>query len=368
MKNKSQKGMAIIMVLMIIGIISPLITKISYEQRITMQHVSISEHYNEASIFTLMVEAFAKSQLLADLKANKRDGVTDRWQFPLSSLPIGQTGATFSGRVVDLQSKININNITPVLKSKPKPSDFKDQSTNVVDAAAYNKAMKDYETDKYEKNKYEVYFINLLKNLQIEEDKIKTIQMSLRDWLDKDSQEREYGGEDEKYSNFENPRKVFNYMFTDLSELLLVQGITYDIYKKIYPYVSVIPELNAKININNAPDAVLKAILPEEAIPAIGLLLKARKSGHTFESIESFKKEYSKQVGEDLSDEIAEIIDVKTSYFEAFIKIKYGKSAAYLYSVLNRSGKKNISVVYRSFGNFNQHWDGIDFTTSTFKL
>jgi general secretion pathway protein K len=127
----------------------------------------------------------------------------------------------------------------------------------------------------------------------------------LKDWMDKNDDDAITGlngAESDYYQGLDPPYKARNGPMRDVSELLLVKGVTPDIYfgtdksPGIAPYVttygavvsgsgeSATLQYPGKINISTAPLAVLKALLPPENADLAQALADFReaKDGDTF--------------------------------------------------------------------------------------
>jgi general secretion pathway protein K len=127
----------------------------------------------------------------------------------------------------------------------------------------------------------------MLNNFQIEDADKSTIVDSIMDWRDKDNLHRLNGAEDDYYLSLPQPYKCRNGDFTSIEELLLVRGVTPEIFhaglkdmvtvyqdKETGP-VSDIQRRTAfdfnKININAASPRMLRALpgITEDIVQAI---------------------------------------------------------------------------------------------------
>ncbi len=89
------------------------------------------------------------------------------------------------------------------------------------------------------------------------------IAVSAVDWMDGDQQTSDpaLGAEDEYYMGLSQAYHCKNRAFDSIEELLLVRGMTKEIFAKIKPYLTVFPKSGEiKINFNTAPKIVLKAL------------------------------------------------------------------------------------------------------------
>jgi len=111
----------------------------------------------------------------------------------------------------------------------------------------------------------ELILRNLLLNLGLNLDDVDIIVDSVMDWRDTDDLHRLHGAESDYYTSLPNPYKAKNANFDTLEELLLVKGITPEILygaegkKGIIDFLTVNSKVT-KININAAPGEVLLAI------------------------------------------------------------------------------------------------------------
>ena len=93
-------------------------------------------------------------------------------------------------------------------------------------------------------------------------DEAKSIANAIIDWRDEDSEMRTGGAEDNYYMSLSNYYHCKNKPLDFAEELLLIKGVTADIFKKVQDFVTVYGE--GRVNINTAPALVLEALgLPE---------------------------------------------------------------------------------------------------------
>jgi len=106
---------------------------------------------------------------------------------------------------------------------------------------------------------------NLLTNSGVAEETAVIIVDSILDWKDKDNLHRLHGAEDEHYQSLPRPYTARNAPFESLEELAFVRGVTKPIlygtdeHKGILSFCT-IHSTSDKINLQSAPPEVLKAI------------------------------------------------------------------------------------------------------------
>lgn len=81
---------------------------------------------------------------------------------------------------------------------------------------------------------------------------------SILDWRDEDPFSHFAGAEDFYYGGLEPPYKAKNAPFEVLEELLLVRGVTEEIFEAVEPFVTIYTD--GKVNLNTAPREVLTAL------------------------------------------------------------------------------------------------------------
>lgn len=94
----------------------------------------------------------------------------------------------------------------------------------------------------------------------LSEDEALPLAYALIDWRDADSyyQHPQYGAEDEDYKDLESPYEAKDENFELLDELLLVKGMTPEIYEELRRWITV--HGGGKININTVPVVVLESL------------------------------------------------------------------------------------------------------------
>jgi general secretion pathway protein K len=113
---------------------------------------------------------------------------------------------------------------------------------------------------------------------------------SIIDWTDNDDKvtylsfikNENLGAESSYYGNLEPPYRCKNAPFDTTEELLLVKGVTSQVYERIRDYITVYGE--GEININCASKRVIES-LSEKMDPALAQLIIDRRKIKPFESI-----------------------------------------------------------------------------------
>lgn len=102
-------------------------------------------------------------------------------------------------------------------------------------------------------------FSNLLKILEVSEERRKVIVDSLLDWIDRDNLVRLNGAEAEYYRREGKGYGARNYALQYLEELRLIRGMDEALLQRMRPYITLLP--NISFNPNTAKREVIQAYL-----------------------------------------------------------------------------------------------------------
>ncbi len=117
-------------------------------------------------------------------------------------------------------------------------------------------------------------FERVLKDLgyRFEKEDVEKLVDSLKDFIDKDSERRPYGAEDEYYTPLGYTAR--NSRLSSLAELMWVRGISEDVYREMLKYITV---LNSPINVNyTTKDILILAGLSETEANILVSLQKSK--------------------------------------------------------------------------------------------
>lgn len=212
------RGFALITALVVLSLVTTVSVSMAVAQRHSIELTTGMLRSDQLRQHANAVLLWADGQLKKDLEQNNIDTETDTWNQPLQDIVIdnGRVNAVIS----DLQGKFNLNNLVQ-------------SGTNGIVARQR--------------------FQRLLKHLAIETD----VTDAIADWLDQNNEVRlPLGAEDDYYLALDVPYRSANQAFTSPSELLLVKGVTRDIYMKLAPFITTLPP-GTPININTAPLEIL---------------------------------------------------------------------------------------------------------------
>ncbi len=228
-----QRGVALITILLIVAILTAIVSRIGLSNQVWVRQVENSAALAQADLASRAAQAWVAGILEQD--DNSFDAVTDLWAQPLPPLPAGW-GVLF-GWVEDLQARFNLNNLV--------------DAEGKLDTLAM------------------LQFERLLQILELNPG----IAQAVADWIDADSSTAgPWGAEDVFYISLATPYFAANRPFEDTAELRLVRGVDLEVWQKLEPYVSALPE-STPININTVSTEVLAAAVTEWELSGQAMLL-----------------------------------------------------------------------------------------------
>ena len=182
----------------------------------------------------------------------------------------------------------------------------------------------------------------------LDERKVAEIVDSIKDWIDADEKVTGYGAESSYYASLDPPYEAKNAPFDCIEELLMVKGITKEIFygTKEKPGLAeyVTADSDGAININTAPKMVLRALSAEISAELADRMDEyRRKEGNDLSSTQWYK-----QVPGMADVTITpELITVKSNYFKIISIGKMKNMSQSLSGVVKRSGQTVQIIKWR---------------------
>lgn len=320
-----QHGMALLIVLFIVALVSVLATEMGSRLQLQVQRASNIKDNNQAYWYSIGAEAYA---MLAIKELYELDDgnihLNQPWAQPLI-YPIenGQITATIS----DSQACFNINALAQTAGSTPTSGNRK--TTPAMDAfAALLREITNGDT----------YAADVLRD-------------SLVDYLDANTVALPDGAEDDTYLGLRYPYLSANTLLSEVSELRLVNGVNLEWFADLLKFVCVIPNnQNLVININTLLDEdkiLLSAITGLSVADAQSLIESRPENGYA--SPADFFAE-PEMAGITLSDTQQTWFATTTEYFTLTTITQYNETQFTLTSLMHVAKQQNVSVIQRTFG------------------
>jgi len=321
MQTKQQRGIALITILVMVALATIIAATIAKRQNYTNESTAFLKRQSQAILYAESAEAFFSELLVQDSQnSQEADYLQETWAKPMPAYPVEDGYIT--GQLIDESGKFNLNSL---LDKEGKPNPIT-----------------------------QVYFTKLLVRVGLPAD----LTHSVIDWQDLDDETSgAMGAESSYYQGLIRPYLAANRKFTSVEELKQVRGFEGKNYDLIAQYVSALPDVDTKININTAPAMVLAAIDESLDLNTVKASLDAKQ----------VKLEYFKNVSDLMNtppfdiltnkeNEIIKnkdaIFGVKSNYFRANIEVSLSNRKRQFTSYLMRNDKEQVYVYFRDLRPF----------------
>ena len=252
MNISHQRGVAIIMVLLIVALATVLATYLAQQQQLWQRQVESQFDRAQARRLGVAGIDWARAVLADDARANTTDNDSEMWALRLPAMPVDN--GEVIGVIEDRQGLFNLNNLV------------RNGQSSAPDIAQFQR---------------------LLGLLGLPGD----LALALADWMDSDSDTQYPGGaEDAYYLSLPQPYRSANRQLVELGELSVVKGFDGPSIERLRPFVSVLP-LSQPVNVNFAPAEVLSAMIPDMNLSNARMMVQQRR-GKPYSDIADFKQRF----------------------------------------------------------------------------
>lgn len=292
-RPKRQRGLALLMAMLIVVIATTIAVSIVHEEKFTIRKTAHIQRMDRASLYAVGLEDWAQLYLKEDREESKIDSLDENWAIGVPGLPI--EGGYLAGYLEDEQAKFNLNSL-------------------VLSEIALNR------------------FRRLCDNLEVDDRFIP----ALLDWIDEDFDIRYPDGMEENYEDY----RVGNREMVDISELMLVQNVTPEIYEKLQPHITALPGTST-LNLNTMSEVIFLTLAPDLDVTEF---IKQREE-EAFESVDQFVERL--QVPVEIDG-----LSVDTRYFRAYGQVVQGEQVFNLKTLIFRDEQGKTRVMNRTLGQF----------------
>ncbi|HDR2752164.1 TPA: type II secretion system minor pseudopilin GspK [Enterobacter asburiae] len=291
-----QRGVALLVVLILLVMMSALAAKISQQfcRNLQKTHYQVSQQQLRWAM--LAQEKVVKDTLQTDASGESKALAPEGdWHQPLETQGDNYTVVS---QVDDAQDCFNVNNLLAA-----------DTSAQAQNAPAV-----------VEKPRKEQIVEQILTDGGISQTSAEEVYLQLADYLDGDSTTVKEGAEIDAWAGVVPARQPANQMMRNIAEIKLLPAFPASAYSKVSTLLCALPDMAAKVDVNTLkPEnaAVLAALFPGKLTEDdAARLLDARPEGG-WESVEAFSKALEQnfpQLKDDLP-QVAEQIAINSRYF-----------------------------------------------------
>lgn len=300
---KHQRGMALIIGLMLVAMATLVAATLTFNLKLDQRRSLSLLTTQQSRQLALAAESWAAEILRDDLNNSSTDHLGEEWAMQLP--PVPAEGFLVQGLLEDMQGRFNLNNLVgPDGKVVPEQL---------------------------------AQFQRLLIALQIDP----RLAGIMGDWIDPDTQGGfPDGAEDDFYTSSDIPYRTPNTYITALTELQAVQGMDDEIFRKLMPYVSALPQ-GTQLNVNTAPPPVLQSLSETmDIFQAESLAAEAAEEG--FPDLQGFQTI--------VEEEGLQTLTLSSDYFRLTVRVTIGTYSLTMYSLLFRDPAGQVRPLLRTFG------------------
>lgn len=217
---RSQKGVALLVVLMILAIMAALASEMTLRYQINIRRTGYTQQQLQQNWLVGLAEHQAMQILAQDLRDNAKLLTRDQlWAQPQQRELA--SGNTVSWQLTDRQACFNVNALVNT------PTDA------MADVPASVRV-----------------FTALLANLDVTGAPAEALIDAIADYIDSDETPRRSGAENEYYRTSRDPHTIGGRRLYSVSELRQIKGMTPALYQRLVPFVCALPNDELKINIS----------------------------------------------------------------------------------------------------------------------
>ena len=315
-----QRGVALIIVLLVVALVSILATEMGSRLQLQVMRAANIKDNNQAYWYAMGAEQYAHQAIKTLLEENNNIvSASQPWTQPLT-YPV--EGGVIEAQLQDAQACFNLNALV---------SDDPADSKHIALLNAFKTLLSDDE-------------------LGIDDYQRDIVVDALADWLDSDSNLRNYGAEDADYESLLPPYLPANGPMLTQSEFRLIKGVSPKWIMAVMPYICAIPEQSElKININtlNEDQALLLAALTGLDKGSAQRQLSSRPQDG-YDDIQKFFNE-QEIAALNLTDTQKSWFTVSSEHFMLHTKSRYNKATFSMRSLIKATSTE-VTVIRREFG------------------
>lgn len=263
MLKRKQKSSALLTALFVTALAAIISVSVIYKFRLMVHLAQLNNFSNQTQLYLLgindQVEADLENYTTAWLQPNQP---SPNLRMPLRIKPKRFQNVVLMAQISDEQAKFNIN----ILHSVNNQARFIHLVQIVMPELSLRSAQQ--------------------------------IARNISDWLSEKSNTT-----DQIYARRKPPYRAGHRPMIDISELLLVDGITPQIFNTIKPYISALPG-DTKMNINSATPPVLATLSPNITLTKAKALYACRKTQGVFLNTDDYNKTCMVPLGLNAASEI----------------------------------------------------------------
>ena len=313
MKTKSQQGVALLTILIMVVLATILAMTILKSQQASLDETKLLLRQDQSLMYAQSAEYFFSELLIQDAKDNQVDHLSESWAQPFPIFPVED--GFVSGQLYDQHAKFNLNTL------------LKEDGTRNEPAIEFFKAL--------------LIRFNLDENLAD----------AVIDWQDADHETvGAMGAENAYYQGLKQGYLAPNQMFTSVEQLNLVRGFNDGGYQLLKNYLTALPSRSTKMNVNSVDGVLLSCLSAQlDANVITNTLQTLRQNLEHFNSLEElWEIEPFTSIDTAERNKFRDLFNAESSYFTAEISVQLSERQRHLTSWLYRENQ-NVQSYQRAW-------------------
>jgi general secretion pathway protein K len=310
MRRSDERGIALLLTLLVLSLLVALILEFDAEARREYRDAAAFRDNFKATVLARASVQAARGVLQQDFLKDKQagqpfDALTDLWAFPITNYVIGD--GLLNAKIEDERGKLNLNDL----------------------AVSGDPLSKKARVDRVKR---------LFELVQINPDLVDAIV----DWVDDNDVPEPAGAESIYYQTLRPSYRAANAPLQTLLELRLIKGMTPEIMAKLAKLVTVYPnEGQSKVNLNTADPLVIQALDSKITQSVAADIIQSRpyKTIQELDRVSSFE-----DIGKMLRT--LNVYDVQSNLFLARMTVKVNEVTRNAVVVLQREQNGMSTVQY----------------------
>ncbi|GAB3532369.1 type II secretion system minor pseudopilin GspK [Photobacterium alginatilyticum] len=326
---KQQKGVALIVVLMLLALMTLLAAQMSERLQLNFYRVENQVQNQQAYWYALGMEELGKVAIQQGIDDSDTVNLSQAWATQGQRYPLD--GGEAIGDIVDRQACFNLNALSglPLEADRTK----KPFLVRVLQSVLEEAGVENYDAEVIADSSWE--FV----------DPAEAINSA-------------FGAGDSTYEGFQPPYLPPSDFMADVSEFRAVNGVSAQVYRKVKPLLCAIPTTDMLLNVNTLYEhqaALLVGLFAPELSLSDAQKLIADRPYDGWQNVDDFMAEAAiARLGGEVKKQAKTHLAVSSDYFQLDTEILVDRSRVRLVALLKRDGQEKVTVIRRRYGGISE--------------
>ncbi|MCC4797439.1 general secretion pathway protein GspK [Enterovibrio norvegicus] len=329
MMKHSQRGVALLVVLLIMALMTTVAVSMSSRMFVNFNRAESQIRYQQAYWYAQSVESLARYGIEESIDSDETVTLSQPWAVRDQIYPLD--GGQATGSVFDRQACFNVNGLRDI-----KPLE---NGTNPLLVTALQQLIESQGIDSFE---------------------AETAAASTWEYIDTNTDvQSTLGVEDSEYEARSLAHVAPNNFIADISEWRAVNGVSQEMYEKVSPFLCAVPNGNLVVNVNTLTEEdapILSAIFhPNLSDDQAKQLINERNAVDGWKDVASFMAEpVLSSLKQEDRERLQNFFDVRSRFFELDTTITLDSTSLRMRALLVRDDSGTVNVVRRRFGGMSE--------------